>query len=114
MGGFDSLLTDTTLHTALYMSTTAACLSPRQHEVLKGSLIGSGTFRLSKTKGVAIRYEQSESNVGYLERLEEEFSGMTTPIASVKRKPDVRTGNTYISSRLTISTSPLFTPIYNE
>lgn len=110
MGVNDSLLTDINLS----MCTSAACLSSRQHEVLKGALIGSGTFRPTKTKGVGIRFEQSNDNLGYLEQLAEAFPGATTPIVPVKRKPDPRTGNTYISSRLTISASPLITPIFEE
>jgi hypothetical protein len=110
MGVNDTLLSDANM----YMCTAVASLSPRHHEVLKGALIGSGTFRPSKTKGVAIRFEQSESNVGYLERLQEEFSGYTSPIVTTNRKPDSRTGNTYMSSRLTISTSPFITPIFKE
>jgi hypothetical protein len=110
MGAHDSLLNDV----SLAMCTSAACLSPRQHEVLKGALIGSGTFRPSKTKGVGIRFEQSNSNIGYLERLVDEFPDITTPIVPVNRKPDSRTGNTYLSSRLTINPSPLITPIFDE
>lgn len=110
MGVYDYLPIDTILFT----SSTAACLTPRQHAVLNGALIGSGTFRLSKTKGTAIRFEQSELNLGYLQRLVDEFPGMTTSIATVNRKPDSRTGNTYESFRLTISTTPLITPVYNN
>lgn len=110
MGVFDYMLNDSISAT---LSATAY-LSSRQIEVLNGTLIGSGFFRPTKTKGVGIRFEQSDSNIGYLERLQEEFAGMTTEIVPVKRKPDSRTGNTYSSHRMQISSSHLFTPFHEK
>jgi len=39
---------------------------------------------------------------------------VTTKIVSVNRKPDIRTGNTYGSYRMQISSTPLLSPIYEQ
>jgi hypothetical protein len=108
MGDHNHLLIDG------YIFSAATVLTPNQDSVLKGLLINAGTFNVTKTKGVGITFEQSDDNSGLLERITEEFPGMVTPTRRVNRKPDPRTGNTYYSSRLSITPTPLLTPIYEE